>query len=278
MASASSVPGRPGNYAEQARTYDLTRGASPTVVRAITRQLGPANGRRLLDVAGGTGNYAQVLAARGFRVTVADASFEMLEHAARKLIAASDDATAGALASPVVQADALVLPFGVHSFDAVTIVNAIHLFADPLAALRESRRVVADGPVVLTAFTAENFASLFVFEYFGLGDEIDRRMSNAELEALLHDAGFMNVVHAPYVYTDTADGSLNALHTNALHLAGPAYLRNTSFWHRLDEPTRLAGVEALARDLRSGVLERRVKEAYTAAAEHGHATVFAAWP
>src|SRR5437867_24123 len=79
--TGSETGGRPGNYAEQARTYDYTRGASPTVVRAMGRHLGQPVGRTLLDIAGGTGNYGQVFAARGFRVFVLDASMEMLAHA-----------------------------------------------------------------------------------------------------------------------------------------------------------------------------------------------------
>ena len=66
-------------------TYDYTRGASPTVVRALAKHLGPAEGRLLLDVGGGTGNYAQVFQARGFRVLVVDPEFEMIVHAARKV-------------------------------------------------------------------------------------------------------------------------------------------------------------------------------------------------
>src|SRR5207244_37020 len=44
-------PIRPGNYALQAETYDRTRGASPTVVRLMSKHLGPSEGRRLLDIA-----------------------------------------------------------------------------------------------------------------------------------------------------------------------------------------------------------------------------------
>ena len=86
------------------------------------------------------------------------------------------------------------------------------------------------------------------------------------------------VEHHTYVYADTVDGSLNALHISALHLAGPAYLRNTSFWYALDEDTRRRGLEALAADLRSGALERRVQASYREAVEAGHGTAFAAWP
>lgn len=257
---------RPGNYAEQARTYDRTRGASPTVLREVTRFLGRGEGRSLLDVAAGTGNYAEAFAARGFRATLADVELAMVARSVPKVGRGRQ-----------VVADAAALPFRDGSFDAAVCINAIHLFDDPLAALCEARRVLRDGPLCFTAFTHENVSALFVFEYFGL-DPHGERMSQEQLVRLARDAGFGRVEHATYVYTDTVDGSLNALHTNALHLAGPAYLRNNSFFHMLDEETRTKGLEALARDLRSGVLERRVKESYTEAASTGHGTVFAAWP
>jgi SAM-dependent methyltransferase len=258
---------RPGNYAEQARTYDYTRGASPTIVRAVAKPLGPPGGV-LLDIAGGTGNYAQVFQARGFDVVVLDASSEMLAHAKRKLRPPAK----------VVAGDAERLPFRDAVGHAAVIVNAIHLIQDVDHAFREARRVLRDGPLVLTAFTKENLAALFVYEYFGLGVPITPRPPAEAIASQLRGAGFSRVRHEPFVYTDTVDGSLNALHTDALRLAGPAYLRNTSFWHRIDEETRRTGLEALARDLRTGVLERRVRESFRVAAEHGHGTVFAAWP
>jgi SAM-dependent methyltransferase len=258
---------RPGNYAQQARTYDYTRGASPTVVRAVAKHLGPADGRSLLDVAGGTGNYAQVLSARGFRVVVLDASLDMLGHAVRKL--GPGHCLAG---------DAVALPIQEAAADCAVMINAVHLVTEPRVALLEARRVIRAGPFVLTAFTRENLAALFVYEYFGLSTPLTPRPPAAEVEAMLEEAGFSTVRSETYVYTDTVDGSLNALHTNALHLAGPAYLRNTSFWYGLDEETRDRGLRALAADLRSGRLEERVKAGLEVALDHGHGTVFAGWP
>jgi SAM-dependent methyltransferase len=264
--TAAGRPARPGNYAQQARTYDYTRGASPTVVRAVARYLGSPDGI-LLDIAGGTGNYAQVFQARGFRVVVVDASLDMLLHAARKL--GRGRAVAG---------DAERVPIRDDSVERAMIVNAVHLIEDVRGAFLEARRVLRTGPLVVTAFTKENLASLFVYEYFGMSVPITPRPPAEEIASLLRAADFARVEHEPFVYTDTVDGSLNALHTDALRLAGPAYLRNTSFWHRIDEETRSKGLEALARDLRSGVLEGRVRESFKVAAEHGHGTVFAAWP
>ena len=257
---------RPGNYGEQARTYDFTRGASPTIVRALLRFLGEPGGRTLLDVAGGTGNYAQVLAARGFRVIVVDASLEMLEHAARKL-------GSGAC----VVGDAVRLPLRDAGVDAATFVHGFHLIEEPGVALAEVRRVLRAGPAVVVDPVREN-AQLFVHDYFGRDPSVSGRPSTEEIVAMLRSAGFDRIEHVPLVYTDSVDGSLHALHTSAMHLAGPAYLRNTSFWATLDEGTRRAGLAALARDLRSGALQQRVEDHMKQAVVRGHETVFAAWP
>lgn len=259
----------PVDYAEQARTYDLTRGASPTVARLLLKHLGPADGRTVLDIAGGTGNYAQLQAARGFRVVVLDRVPAMLLRARPKL----EDG------GFVMAGDALRLPFADRSFDAAVLVSALHQFSDQGAALAEARRVLRAGPFVLVAFTKENLAPTFIFDYFpGSEPPSGMHLPAEELEALLHRVGFQRVVGEAFVFVDTADANLHALHTDALALAGPAYLRNTSFFHRLPEEVRRAGLDRLARDLRSGRLEERVKESFRLAILHGHATVFAAWP
>jgi ubiquinone/menaquinone biosynthesis C-methylase UbiE len=260
---------RPGNYAEQARTYDLTRGASPTVIRAMARKLGPPQGRRLLDIGGGTGNYAQVLQARGFETFVLDVEPEMLARSIPKIGSGRQ-----------VVGDATALPFGDRTFDCATIVIALHLMRPPQRALAEARRVLRAGPLVVTGFTEEQVANLFVREYFPDADRSVPKENppRATIERWAREAGFGRIESEPFVYLDTADASLPALHTDPLKLAGPAYLRNTSFFQRLPEEARAAGLSRLAEDLRSGVLERRCKEAFEAAVRTGHGTIFALWP
>jgi SAM-dependent methyltransferase len=176
----------------------------------------------------------------------------------------------------VVAADAHSLPFGEEALDAALIVTALQQFHDVRAALSEARRVIRAGPLVISAFTRESLSPLFVYEYFGASPP-ERPMIDG-LVGVLKTAGFGRVELERFVYTDAVDGTIPALHTKASYLAGPAYLRNTSFWYRIDEEQRRKGLEALAADLRSGVLEERIRESYKLAAEHGHGTVFAAWP
>ena len=265
--TTSSAP-RPGNYAEQARTYDLTRGASPTLVRLLAKYLGEAPGRKLLDVAGGTGNYTQAMQARGFDVAIMDVELEMVRRSVPKLGPGRQ-----------VVGDALVLPFRDRTFDSVMMTQAMHLVLDHRRAFGEVRRVMRDGPFVLQTYAEENLRHAFVFEYFPGAESTDEMHPPADrIEEWLREDGFARVERETYVYLDTADGNLQALHTDAYRLAGPAYLRNTSFFQRLPEEIRREGLRKLAEDLRSGVLEERVKVAFQEAIRTGHGTVFSAWP
>lgn len=251
----------------QARTYDRTRGASPTVVALLARHLGSAGGRRLLDVAGGTGNYARALSDLGFRVSVVDRSVPMLLRASAKV-------GRGA----VVAGEAGRLPLRDGSADAAMLVSALHQFEDQPAALIEARRVIREGPLVVQAFTKESLAPLFVFEYFpGVGDPpAGMHMTRPQLEASLRDAGFVEVTATTYVYDGIEDGSLAALHSDAT-LLDETHLRNNSFFHRLSPDVRAEGLARLAEDRASGRLAARVRESLALAELHGHGTVFAAW-
>ena len=266
MTDPPASASRPGNYATQAQTYDRTRRASPALVDVLLRELGPPDGRRVVDVAGGTGNYAAALQEAGFEVVVADAEVAMLERAARKVGA-------------VVGADAATMPFRDGSFDAAVLVSALHLFDDPRAAIREIRRVITGGPFVLHAFALENLGHAFVFEYFvGSDPRPGMHPPVAELGSWLREAGFTSVVARPFAYPDTADACLHALHTDAEKLVDTDYLMNNSFFQRLPEETRATGLARLREDLREGVLQARVERSIQIARESGHATVFTALP
>jgi SAM-dependent methyltransferase len=259
---------KPGNYPTQALTYDRTRGASPTLIRVLGKYLGDGGGRSALDIAGGTGNYSLFTEARGFKPVMVDLEPAMLGVARGKLAAGR-----------FVVGDSARLPLRDASVDVAMLISALHLMADKPAALAEARRVIREGPFLLQVFTKENMIPLFVFEYFNESDPPpDMHQTADETESMLLTAGFSTAEREPFVYADTADGTLAALHTDALALGGPAYLRNTSYWHRLDEETRRVGLERLGADLRSGRLEERIQESLRLAARHGHGTIFVGRP
>jgi 8-oxo-dGTP diphosphatase len=264
-----SRPVRPGHYREQAATYDRTRSASPTVVRTMSKFLGPAGGRRLLDIAAGTGNYSKAMQDRGFAVSATDVEPEMLKRSTPKIGHGKQ-----------VVADATRLPFRDDSFDCATLVLGLHHIRPPQAALAQARRVVRGGPLVVVGFSAEQVENLFIQDYFPRSEALipPENPPAGTLERWAREAGFSGVESETYVYLDTADATLAALHTDPLKLAGPAYLRNTSFFHRLPRDVQREGLRRLAEDLRSGVLQQRVKESFARAVEIGHGTIYACRP
>lgn len=105
-----------------------------------------APGKRVLDIAAGTGTSARAFAAAGARCVACDFSLGMLQVGRRRL-AARPVPAGGAPDGGVtfVAGDALALPFGDESFDAVTISFGLRNVADPAAALSEMLRVTKPG-------------------------------------------------------------------------------------------------------------------------------------
>jgi demethylmenaquinone methyltransferase/2-methoxy-6-polyprenyl-1,4-benzoquinol methylase len=124
-----------------ARRYDLMNDAMSLGAHRLwkdrfVRRVRPRPGEAILDLAGGTGDIAFRLAARGAQVTVADINPDMLavgmERAARR----------GLTGLVWAQENAEALSFPDASFDAVTIAFGIRNVTDIPAALAESRRVL----------------------------------------------------------------------------------------------------------------------------------------
>jgi demethylmenaquinone methyltransferase/2-methoxy-6-polyprenyl-1,4-benzoquinol methylase len=102
--------------------------------RETRRALGLRPGELVLDLAAGTGVSTQELARSGAVAIGADLSLGMLAAGRRS----RPDV-------PLLAADALALPFGDATFDAVTISYGLRNIVDPDAALREMARVTRPG-------------------------------------------------------------------------------------------------------------------------------------
>lgn len=102
----------------------------------VTELLGPLRaGARVLDLGCGTGRLGEHLCDAGFAVVGLDPAQAMLERAARRLA--------------VVRGDGERLPFADASFDAVSATFVLEFATDPVALLREARRVARQRVVVL---------------------------------------------------------------------------------------------------------------------------------
>jgi SAM-dependent methyltransferase len=227
------------DYSNQARTYDETRSASPAVLAALREALDGSPGRRLLDVGGGTGNYAAALRDEGWDVVVSDRSPGMLARAAAKGL-------------ETVEADAQSLPFGDASFDAVMCVCMLHHVDDQARALAEQRRVLRPGGRgALMAFAREDIADAWYLEYFpSTRAWMDASHPPlAELTALAPGARRIEVV------LRDLDGSLASLTAFPEKVLDPGWRRQTSYFERLarDHPDEeAAGLARLRADIEAG--------------------------
>jgi SAM-dependent methyltransferase len=101
---------------------------------AVFDAVGLRGGERMLDLGCGAGLALQMASDLGVIVTGLDASEELLRVAKTRVPAAD-----------LRRGDLEALPFSDDSYDVVTSFNAIQFAADPTAALREAKRVMAPG-------------------------------------------------------------------------------------------------------------------------------------
>ena len=157
-------------WSARAETFDNDPGhkiAEGDECRAWTalflRHLGDARGRRLLDLASGTGEIAMLCHDMGFRVTGLDWAEPMLARARAKAKAAGADIT-------FLEADAEIIPAPSGSQDVIVTRHLVWTLVDPLAAFQEWRRILApDGMLLIVDgdFVKKSLLSRALTKLFG---------------------------------------------------------------------------------------------------------------
>ncbi len=104
--------------------------------RAMVKAARPAAGQVIVDLAGGTGDVARLLAGRDRRVMVCDPSPEMM---------AVGEARCQGLGIEFVEGKAEAMPFDTNSVDTLTIAFGLRNATSPEAALAEIHRVLKPG-------------------------------------------------------------------------------------------------------------------------------------
>ncbi len=135
-----------------APVYDETRaldeGCFNAALDFLTGRFPPSEYKKLFEPGIGTGRIAIPLAERGYRVTGADISENMLKILAEKL-------SRRQTALPVVfqQADVTALPFRNGVFDIAVATHIFHLIRDWKKAMKEVLRVLKPGAPLVLMFT-----------------------------------------------------------------------------------------------------------------------------
>jgi ubiquinone/menaquinone biosynthesis C-methylase UbiE len=262
----------PIDYGDWAGRYDKTRGASPSVLSILLHAFGDPAGLTLLDIGGGTGNFAQPLLDIGFDVSLCDATPEMVAKAKAKLPALPLHAIA----------DGQRLPFRDGSFDCALSVNVLSHMPDWRAGLAEARRVIGDGPFVLKFSTAETQKSNWVLEYLPQLAALTPPSSNyrPEAETLegLHTAGFTDVKIERVYYRDTVDGSFQALKWFPDRLLEDDHALNTAAFMRVPANEAHIALEKMRADHASGRLAEIIARYEESHKKYGDGTVFICRP
>ena len=232
------------DYSNQARTYDDTRGASPSVLGPLEEALEGAPGRRLVDIGGGTGNYSRALRDKGWVPLVVDREPAMLARAAAKGL-------------ETLRADAQRLPLPDECADAAMLVSMLHHVEDPAAAIAEARRILRPkGRLVVMGWSYEDLSGAWMADYWPSTRAWTAR-SHPTLDQLL--ALMPGARRIEVAYRDLEDGSLAALSAHPEKMVDPQWHRQTSYFERLqrDHPEELeAGLQRLRQDLEAGTAPR----------------------
>jgi ubiquinone/menaquinone biosynthesis C-methylase UbiE len=141
-------------YDRIGQSYVASRAADPRIVAELKRLLDLPAGASIADIGAGTGNYANALAAEGYRVEAIEPSATMRAQAAAHPNVAWHDGTAEAI------------PLPDRSVDGCIVVLAIHHFPALKSALGEMWRIAAGGPIVLFTFDPREGRPFWFGEYF----------------------------------------------------------------------------------------------------------------
>jgi hypothetical protein len=212
-------------------TYTLTRRTEPRIAARIWASLGDA--RTVLNVGAGTGSYEPP----GRDVTAVEPSAVMR-------------AQRPAGAAPCVAAAAESLPFEDQSFDAAMALSTVHHWQNPIAGLREMRRVARRVVVFTFDASGTGWHRRFWLTRDYLPEVADLLVG---LPSLTEQARAIGARTEPVLIPwDCADGFFEAYWRRPEAYLDENVRRGISVWARVGPDAEQRAVHSLRNDLASG--------------------------
>ncbi len=212
-------------------TYTTTRRTEPRIAARIWAALGAA--RTVLNVGAGTGSYEPT-----------DRDVTAVEPSA--LMRAQRPAGA----APCVAARAESLPFADRAFDAAMAVSTVHHWSDPIAGLREMRRVARRVVVFTHDSSAAGWHDRFWLTRDYLPETTDLFVGRPSLAEQARAIG-ARVEPVPIPW-DCADGLFEAYWRRPEAYLDDRVRRAVSVWARVGPEAEQRAVRSLRADLASG--------------------------
>lgn len=228
-------------YDEIGYEYSLTRREDPYIAAVIGRALGEA--RSVANIGAGTGSYEPQ-----DRYVVAVEPSDVMALQRPSTLA------------PAIRASAGDLPLRDSSVDAAMAVLTIHHWDDELeAGIREMRRIARDTVAILTFDPVVTSQMWLVADYLPEVADLDRKTCPRPEQIIdwLGGKGRSEVVPIP---RDTPDWMLGSFWGHPERVLDERARKATSGFARMSESVTERVVNAVRRDLASGVWEKR----------HGH--------
>ena len=217
-------------------TYTATRRTDPRIAAQIWAALGDA--QTIVNVGAGTGSYEPP----NRDVTAVEPSKVMR---AQRM----------AGAAPCVAASAGELPFADQSFDAAMAVSTIHHWPDPVAGLKEMRRVARR----VVVFTFDGSDDAWSHRFWLLRDYLpEAAQLFAGWPPLTELADAIEARTKPVLIpSDCVDGIFEAYWRRPEAYLDEQVLRGMSVWSKVGQATEQRAVRTLQHDLASGLWAER---------------------
>ena len=141
-------------YNSIGKGYNYSRKPDKRIVQCLINLLDLPLGSVIADIGAGTGNYSNAVAEKGYQVIAIEPSSTMQNQAV-------DHPNVRWLS-----AKAEKIPLPDNYVDSAIIILALHHFSDRLSAIKEIKRIVGNGKIVIFAFEQKKIPSFWLTDYF----------------------------------------------------------------------------------------------------------------